>query len=100
MNQKAIKMSLIADMEPMISLDPELLLALPTSLVLEPHTVHVWAFTLGGSAALTEACRDVLSPTERQRADRFVFAHDRTHHIVAHGVREHEAVGPLSLGWR
>ena len=89
MNQKAIKTSVITDMEPMITLDPKLLLALPASLVLEPRTVHVWAFTLEGSAALTEACRDVLSPTERQRADRFVFAHDRIRHTIAHGVLRH-----------
>jgi 4'-phosphopantetheinyl transferase len=89
MNQKAIKMSRITDMEPMITLDPKVLLALPASLVLEPRTVHVWAFTLEGSTALTEACRDVLSPTERQRADRFVFAHDRMHHVIAHGVLRH-----------
>ncbi|MDB6014665.1 MAG: putative 4-phosphopantetheinyl transferase HetI [Gammaproteobacteria bacterium] len=89
MNQKAIKMSLITDMEPMITLDPEVLLALPASLVVEPHTVHVWAFTLTGSAALSEACRDVLSPAERQRADRFVFAHDRIRHTIAHGVLRH-----------
>ena len=89
MNQKAIKTSLITDMEPIITLDPEVLLALPASLVLEPHTVHVWAFTLEGSAALTEACRDVLPPAERQRADRFVFAHDRIHHTIAHGVLRH-----------
>jgi 4'-phosphopantetheinyl transferase len=82
-------MSLVTDMEPMITLDPEVLLALPASLVLEPHTVHVWAFTLDGSAALTGACRDVLSPAERQRADRFVFEHDRVHHTVAHGVLRH-----------
>ena len=68
MNQKAIKTSPITDMEPMITLDPEVLLTLPASLVLEPHTVHVWAFTLEGSAALAKACRDVLSPAERQRA--------------------------------
>ena len=89
MNQKAIEMSLVTDMEPMITLDPEVLLALPGSLALEPDTVHVWAFTLDGSAALSEACRDVLSPAERQRADRFVFARDRTHHTVAHGVLRH-----------
>jgi 4'-phosphopantetheinyl transferase len=89
MNQKAIKMSLITDLEPMITLDPEVLLTLPAALMLEPHTVHVWAFTLEGSAALTEACRDVLSPAERQRADRFVFAHDRSHHTIAHGVLRH-----------
>jgi 4'-phosphopantetheinyl transferase len=89
MNQKAIETSLITDMEPMIALDPEVLLALPASLGLEPHTVHVWAFTLDGSAALSQACRDVLSPAERQRADRFVFAHDRVHHTIAHGVLRH-----------
>jgi 4'-phosphopantetheinyl transferase len=89
MNQKAIKMSLNTDMEPMIAVDPESLLALPASLELEPSTVHVWAFRLEGSAALTEACRDVLSPAERQRADRFVFPHDRIHHTIAHGVLRH-----------
>ena len=82
-------MSLTTDMEPMITLDPEVLLALPASLVVEPHTVHIWAFALEGSPALTEACRDVLSPAERQRADRFVFARDRSHHTIAHGVLRH-----------
>jgi 4'-phosphopantetheinyl transferase len=71
------------------ALDPEALLALTSPLVLEPDTVHVWAFTLEGSADLVDACRDVLSLAERQRADRFVFARDRTRHIIAHGVLRH-----------
>jgi 4'-phosphopantetheinyl transferase len=89
MNQKAIEMSLITDMEPLTPLDPEALLRLPAAPVLEADTVHVWAFSLEGSATLVEACREVLSPVERQRADRFVFAHDRRHHTIAHGVLRH-----------
>lgn len=71
------------------ALDPEALLALTSPLVLEPDTVHVWAFTLEGTAAVIDTCRDSLSPAERQRADRFVFAHDRTRFIIAHGVLRH-----------
>ena len=71
------------------ALDPEALLALTFPLVLEPDTVHVWAFTLEGSADFVATCRDSLSLAERQRADRFVFAHDRTRYTVAHGVLRH-----------
>jgi 4'-phosphopantetheinyl transferase len=71
------------------ALDPEALLALTSPLVLEPDTVHIWAFTLEGSADFVDACRDSLSLAERQRADRFVFAHDRTRYIIAHGVLRH-----------
>ena len=70
-------------------LDPEALLALTFPLVLETDTVHVWAFTLEGSAVFVDACRALLSIAERQRADRFVFAHDRTRYIIAHGVLRH-----------
>ena len=70
-------------------LDPEALLALPGPFALEPDTVHVWAFELDGTNALVDLCRSLLSSGERQRADRFVFARDRVHHTVAHGVLRH-----------
>jgi 4'-phosphopantetheinyl transferase len=70
-------------------LNPELLLSLAAPLVLEPDTVHVWAFTLAGSDDFVEACRNSLSPTERHRADRFVFARDRTRYTIAHAVLRH-----------
>jgi 4'-phosphopantetheinyl transferase len=71
------------------ALAPEALLALTSPLVLEPDTVHVWAFALEGSADLIHTCRDSLSLAERQRADRFVFAHDRGRYVIAHGVLRH-----------
>jgi 4'-phosphopantetheinyl transferase len=70
-------------------LDPAALVALPGSLVLEPDTVHVWAFELGGLPGLIDLCRSCLSSGERQRVDRFVFPRDRVHHTVAHGVLRH-----------
>lgn len=89
MNQKAITLSLITDMEPLATLDPEVLLTLTAPLALEADTVHVWAFSLEGTSSVVEACRQVLTAEERQRADRFVFDHDRRHHIIAHGVLRH-----------
>src|ERR1700761_6700279 len=98
-------MSAITDMEPLTTFAPEALLALAGPVVLEADTAHVWAFTLDGSPALVAACRDLLSPDERQRADRFVFAHDRIHHTVAHGVLRHLlarccGIAPTSLRFR
>ena len=72
-----------------IALGCTVLLALRTPLLLEPETVHTWTFSLGGSDAFVSVCRDSLSPAERQRADRFVFARHRTRYTVAHGVLRH-----------
>jgi 4'-phosphopantetheinyl transferase len=66
--------------------DPEGLMRRTSPLRLAANTVDLWAFELAGPAALVEVCRSLLSPTERQRADRFVFARDRVRHTVAHGV--------------
>jgi 4'-phosphopantetheinyl transferase len=74
---------------PLEVLQPAALLALTHPLTLEPDTLHVWAFDLEGSPALLELCRSCLSSEERRRADRFVFARDRGHHTVAHGVLRH-----------
>lgn len=73
----------------MTALDPEVLLALRTPLLLEPETVHTWTFSLGGPDAFVNVCRDLLSSAERQRADRFVFARDCTRYTVAHAVLRH-----------
>lgn len=82
--------------------DPEALAAIPHPLVLEPDTVHVWCFALEGSPQFVDVCRGSLSPAERQRADRFVFARDRVHHTIAHAVlrkllSRYCGVGPGSL---
>jgi 4'-phosphopantetheinyl transferase len=69
--------------------DPAALVALQDTLTLEPDAVHVWAFDLEASPALLDLCRSCLSDAARQRADRFVFARDRVHHTVAHGVMRH-----------
>ncbi len=98
-------MSPINDMEPFTCFDPEALLTLAGPVVLEADTLHVWSFSLDGPPAFVAACRDLLSPAERQRADRFVFAHDRIHHTVAHGVLRHLlarycGIAPTSLRFR
>jgi 4'-phosphopantetheinyl transferase len=69
--------------------DPRELLALADPLALAPSTVHTWTFSLEGSSALVERCRNSLSPVERQRADRFVFPRDRVRHTIAHAVLRH-----------
>jgi 4'-phosphopantetheinyl transferase len=72
------------------AVDPQALVSsLPPALLLQPNTLHVWAFTLEGTPAFVERCRNVLSTSECHRADRFVFARDRIHHTVAHGVLRH-----------
>jgi 4'-phosphopantetheinyl transferase len=68
---------------------PETLVARPGSLTLQRDTLHIWAFTLEGTAEFVELCRGCLSGEERRRADRFVFARDRIHYTVAHGVLRH-----------
>src|SRR5580700_4199501 len=66
--------------------EAEALTGLHEPLRTRPDTVHVWAFTLDGSNSCLELCRGWLSNDERERADRFVFAHHRSRYTVAHGV--------------
>ena len=68
------------------TLDPAVLLASDGALVVNPDTVHVWAFALAGTPEQVERCRDLLSQEERQRADRFVFERDRVRYTIAHAV--------------
>src|SRR5262249_11156562 len=90
-------LSPVGDMEPLevtlhstrVLSDPRTLLALRDPLGVEPDTIHVWGFSLAGEAELVERCRSWLAAQERDRADRFVFARDRTRYTVAHGVLRH-----------
>jgi 4'-phosphopantetheinyl transferase len=66
--------------------NPETLLARSSHILIEPDTVHVWAFALEGATSCVEICRSYLSTAEQQRADRFIFERDRLRYIVAHGV--------------
>jgi len=71
------------------TLDPALLLASDGPLAASPDTVHVWAFALTGTPRQVDLCRDLLSPEERHRADRFVFERDRVRYTIAHAVMRH-----------
>ena len=71
------------------ALDPQQLLADHDAYSVLPDVIHVWAFVLGGPPEFVARCRGLLSPEERQRADRFVFEHDRIRHTVAHAVTRH-----------
>jgi 4'-phosphopantetheinyl transferase len=84
--------------------DPEALLGRTEPLFPPKARVQVWSFSLEGSAAVIQYCRDCLSSAERHRADRFVFPRDRIHHTIAHGVLRHLlgrylSVAPGSLGF-
>lgn len=48
--------------------------------------VHVWRADLNQGVATVRACYEILQPDERQRADRFHFARDREHFVIARGV--------------
>jgi 4'-phosphopantetheinyl transferase len=69
--------------------DPQKLLARQDACSIRPDTVQVWAFVLDGPPDFIERCRSLLSPEERQRADRFVFERDRIRHTVAHALLRH-----------
>ena len=71
------------------ALDPQKLFALHDAYSVSSDVIHVWAFVLGGPPEFVARCRALLSPEERQRADRFVFEHDRIRHTVAHAVTRH-----------
>ena len=81
--------ALTAPVAALAVIDPETLVAGAGPLALLEDTLHVWACTLEGTPEFVERCRGCLSTEERQRADRFVFARDRIHHTVAHGVLRH-----------
>ena len=49
-------------------------------------SVDVWAWQLDADADAIAAARSLLGEDERNRADRFVNANDRSRYVVAHGV--------------
>jgi 4'-phosphopantetheinyl transferase len=52
----------------------------------QPGDVHVYMVSLRHDEALVDAYEQILSPVEKQRADRFHFAPDRARYIAAHGA--------------
>ena len=82
-------MSPNTDMEPIKVTQPSTLLDPGDPMRVEPDMIHVWAFSLEGEAELVQRCRTSLSAEEQRRADRFVFARDRTRYTIAHGVLRH-----------
>lgn len=48
--------------------------------------VHVWRAPLDWPLPRVQVLQQILTDDERQRADRFHFAHDRQHYIVARGL--------------
>jgi 4'-phosphopantetheinyl transferase len=69
--------------------DAEGLLARTEPLFPLEARVHIWSFALDGPTAVIQRCRELLSPAERHRADRFVFPRDQVRHTIAHGVLRH-----------
>src|SRR5262249_5087125 len=49
-------------------------------------TVHVWRLDMSLPQAKIEAYREILTPDERSRADRYYFRRDRHRFIAARGV--------------
>ena len=58
----------------------------PGQLPLPTTDVHVWRASLEQPLPNVESLRQLLSPDERARADRFHFEKDRRHFVVARGV--------------
>jgi len=54
--------------------------------VLKKHGAHIWCSTLDFSEKKSAAFFETLSDTEKQRARRFHFAHDRAHFVAARGL--------------
>jgi len=58
----------------------------PENLLLPPDEVHVWRAGLDLDAGKIQKLRDLLSPDERERADRFRFPIHRQRFIAARGM--------------
>jgi 4'-phosphopantetheinyl transferase len=61
----------------------------PTDLALPPSEVHVWRVDLEASSEVVQQCETVLSPSERTRAQRYVFERDRRRWTVARAALRH-----------
>jgi 4'-phosphopantetheinyl transferase len=58
----------------------------PERLLLKSDEVHVWRADLDQEPATIRTLSEILTPDERQRAERFYFQKDREHFTVARGV--------------
>src|SRR5258708_23898411 len=70
----------------------------PTAVALGPTEVHVWRLNLVQSEAVVQRYRDVLSPDERERADRLHFLQDRNRFVIARGVMRETLAAYLKIG--
>ena len=57
----------------------------PKNPVLDAGALHAWCASLNPPPSVVSAYYEILSPDERERADRFYFEHDRRHFTVARG---------------
>src|SRR5579859_8038000 len=55
----------------------------PPDLFLPPNEVHIWRVDLEASPAVLQRCASVLIPSERARAERYVFERDRRRWTVS-----------------
>ena len=60
-----------------------------SSVAVDANVVHVWPFLLSGSESAHEACAEVLSPAELERARRFFHERDRLAFVFSHGLMRH-----------
>jgi hypothetical protein len=58
----------------------------PPNVAYDEGEVHVWLASLEQELRVARALYGTLSSDEQQRADRFRFAKDREHFVVARGV--------------
>ncbi|CAN5473441.1 4'-phosphopantetheinyl transferase superfamily protein [soil metagenome] len=58
----------------------------PCDFNLADNQVHVWQASLDWPPSRLPALHQILSEDERAKADRFYFAHDRLHYMVARGL--------------
>ena len=73
--------------------------------LLAGRSVHLWSFSLTGSADSVEQCRAWLSREEQSRADRFIRPEHRVNYILAHGglralLARYTGTKPASLTFR
>lgn len=69
----------------------------PDQLTLGARDVHVWRVSLDQETAIVEQLRQILSPDEHARANRFHFERHRQHFIVARGYLRRIVSGYLEI---
>ncbi len=87
--EKPEKLPVFGDRRDTGSQDSALVLAWPAGprrVELPLADAHLWSARLDAGGEQVQRCWEVLAEDERQRADRFRFASDRQHFLVARGV--------------